>query len=514
MSQPSGHAGRASRAWPAAIASVVLVVAAIAIGRLPVARLVTLVPDDGYFYIKTAWHLAQGHGSTFDGLNATNGYHPLYLGLLTLLSTVVPLQGAAGLHAVVWFDLMSRGVWLWVMAALAGELGWPRWATWAVVFALLPIAAAGNFGLEVNVLLPLAWGYVLLVRRSRGRAGVEAAAGLVGALTCLARLDAILFVGAVAGGAVWTSAPAWRRAAGIGLRLLGPPVAALGGLALWNLRTYGRTTTVSSWLKMGPQPPMSALGGQLELSTDTVLLGLALATSLAAVVRAVRSRAAADVPMGALGLWCLVYVPVLQSLLRGGMEAWYYPLPLSAGLVMALDLARHWRSPRRPVIRMALCGLLAAAGLWATAQSGRRLLWREWLFTDGLAASHWIDTRLPRDARLYQVDAAGLVGYFANRAVINGDGLINSWAYQAELRAGRLPEYLARMGVEYVVFDDFKGEAEIEILVPYWNAPAATLYFARPPERLAEFGSYLILRIDPREARVTRPGERPVRGRP
>ncbi|HID08358.1 MAG TPA: hypothetical protein EYP10_14555, partial [Armatimonadetes bacterium] len=39
-------------------------------------------PDDVFYYLKTAMNIAQGHGSTFDGVNRTNGYHPLWMLLL------------------------------------------------------------------------------------------------------------------------------------------------------------------------------------------------------------------------------------------------------------------------------------------------------------------------------------------------------------------------------------------------------------------------------------------------
>lgn len=43
------------------------------------------VQDDCFYYLKVAQNLATGHGSTFNGLVATNGYHPLWLLLLTLV---------------------------------------------------------------------------------------------------------------------------------------------------------------------------------------------------------------------------------------------------------------------------------------------------------------------------------------------------------------------------------------------------------------------------------------------
>ena len=35
--------------------------------------------DDAYYYFKVAQNIGEGHGSTFDGINLTNGYHPLWM---------------------------------------------------------------------------------------------------------------------------------------------------------------------------------------------------------------------------------------------------------------------------------------------------------------------------------------------------------------------------------------------------------------------------------------------------
>src|ERR1700759_3733432 len=41
--------------------------------------------DDFYYYLKIAQNLAHGRGSTFNGIVSTNGYHPLYLLLITVI---------------------------------------------------------------------------------------------------------------------------------------------------------------------------------------------------------------------------------------------------------------------------------------------------------------------------------------------------------------------------------------------------------------------------------------------
>ena len=60
--------------------------------------------DDSFFYIKTANNLAQGLGATFDGINQTNGFHPLYMLWLAGLARLVELTGFTGLAVVVVTD--------------------------------------------------------------------------------------------------------------------------------------------------------------------------------------------------------------------------------------------------------------------------------------------------------------------------------------------------------------------------------------------------------------------------
>ena len=54
--------------------------------------------DDAYYYFKVAQNISEGHGSTFDGINRTNGYHPLWMAInvpifaLARFDLVLPLR--------------------------------------------------------------------------------------------------------------------------------------------------------------------------------------------------------------------------------------------------------------------------------------------------------------------------------------------------------------------------------------------------------------------------------------
>lgn len=489
---------------PALAGGVALLVLALALVRLPVDRLVTVVPDDAYFYLKTAWHLARGDGSTFDGLNVTNGYHPLYLWLLAALSRIVPLADRGGLVAAVWLDTLLTAVWVAVMAALASRLGWARASIWALVAALLPIAAVGDIGMEVNLLLPLAWGMVLVLAGDSPDAATEWRAGLLGAAACLARLDAVLFVGAVTMGALFARGGVWPIAAPhvrTAVRLLAPSLVALAGVALLNRAWFGHAATVSSWLKSGRQADLVAVGGQFALNPQTVLLLGGVAVCVVALGRAVLTRTQHEALPAATAAWAIAYVTVMSILLRGGLESWYFPMPLAASVVAALSL---FDAVTRTRHRLATLGAttIAVAAIAATALAVRVQTGRGWFFDDALRTARWIDQTLPPDARVFQVDNAGIVAYFAHRAVVNGDGLINSWDYQQALRTDRLPAYLADHRLDTIVFDE-DGGAPLSLLVPLWNAPPVTLTFDPPATRLATFGRFAVFHAPPSSARAT-----------
>ena len=62
--------------------------------------LIARLPDDGFYYLEIASRLSRGQGFTFDGINATNGFHPLWQFLL------VPVAWATGGG-----DAFIRGPW-------------------------------------------------------------------------------------------------------------------------------------------------------------------------------------------------------------------------------------------------------------------------------------------------------------------------------------------------------------------------------------------------------------------
>ena len=131
--------------------------------------------DDAYYYFQTAWHLAQGHFSTFDGgITRTNGYHPLWLLLITPFYWFFDKETA--LFGIKAFELLlvAGGVALVAAAAYLARLPWlllgaalpPLYTGWRMVRGMEAAAALLMLGLLFLALMlyagrPSRWKWLL-----------------------------------------------------------------------------------------------------------------------------------------------------------------------------------------------------------------------------------------------------------------------------------------------------------------------------------------------------------------
>jgi len=65
--------------WSLAIVLIIVLTHMFVIFASPVNLLNWYSSDDAFYYFKIAANIASGRGSTFDGINPTNGYHPLWM---------------------------------------------------------------------------------------------------------------------------------------------------------------------------------------------------------------------------------------------------------------------------------------------------------------------------------------------------------------------------------------------------------------------------------------------------
>ena len=154
----------------------------------------TVTFDDAYYYFQIGKELAHGHGSTFNGLDHTNGYHPLWQAICAF-PYVIGLTGLAAVRALLLLQLALWAATLWIIAGIVGpRLSKVSTTTAAVLLALI----AGNpyvFKIFVNGLESgvTAFAYAGLIAAVLKRNDRLVAVFLV--IAFLGRTDAVFVIG-------------------------------------------------------------------------------------------------------------------------------------------------------------------------------------------------------------------------------------------------------------------------------------------------------------------------------
>ena len=486
----------------------VLLVGAIAVFG-PEERLAFLFYDDAYYYLGVARHLAEGAGSTFDGLNPTNGYHPLWCWLLVPVFLIVDTPGA-GLRvaAGLWYLLAAGAVaalW-WAIRARTGAAGALIAAALLGLQPALGLGLARPNGLEtplLALLLALAMGVFDRVspKGAAPRTSALGAVGLVTGAAALARLDALALVVAAAALLGLTE---WRRdGAGAALRatacvllvaglLVGPSLA-------WNVVRFehplpvsGRTVSLyaereraqaggaftSSWLRARARvagidlPIRLARTAVEDTSLETpirrsgrngavaLMAGFALLLGLGLAARRT-ARPGLD-GLALLALFATAHFAVYASWLWTSGEERYRLYYFTPQVMLAAAAAGSALGPLvgrlcagRTVLGASLFVALLAPLGWHLADGVRN----GFRYAGGgpgvVAESHvygWIRRSLPPAAVLGARDA-GKLGYFAGRKVVNLDGLANDHRFLRALRDGTEDEVIATSEIQYLLFD-------------------------------------------------------------
>ena len=471
---------------------------------LPVKKLQLFFPDDAYFYIKTAMNIRLGMGSTFDGLNATNGYHPLYLIWLCLAAWVKNLSAPGGLYLVWILDSLLFVGFLYLLGRFLKKCGLSAFSRWLVMMLCAILLGMYDFGNESRLLLPLAWGLAVFTQSSLEHSAQRPF--LFSSLACLvflARLDAILWVGFL--GLLWWRC--WRRQGVKGAELVRrtaslciPLGVVMAGYFVYNQLLYGNPATVSSMQKFG-WPGVFATRWLFTASPSLQARFLfAGCTAWAYLIWQARhqndqSACSSFAILNSLSVYALLYLTVLVFWGRGEIRFWYFVLPVSVALVIWGLWLDHLGRRIRPLTRWSLRLILSLAVLFFfIATVHKKVTWTG--RSDAYEMAQWMRHHTPPAARFFQVDGCGVTGYFSDRTVINGDGLINSFEYQRILLRGELLNYLVEKKVDYLIWNRYQQGSPIAIPIPLKDCRGYLLTFVRPPEILVSFGSLILVRAD------------------
>ena len=441
-----------------------------------------VIYDDAFYYFQIASNLAEGKFSTFDGgITRTNGYHPLWLFLVTPFYWAFDKEAA--LFAIKAFEIMlvAGGVALVTAAARLARM------PWYLMFAALPMlyqhhaliagmeAAAALFMLGLFILT------ICLFARSPARWKWPLAA--VAFALPWVRLEYIA-ISLATTGALCLVEWSWQErtpGASFGARARSMPAlkalpslfgSAAGLLAYfaYNKLVFGGIVPVSGatkaawsqvlWKREGGYSLTQNLLATLQI--DVFDLELRVALEVCAYVLLVwylarRSRSRKDWLLlaflaGVFGLAVGHLAQFGQTVLTvppffQGVFPWYFvPAYLMMALIVpvrcwvAIYLTRRFfgsKSPRAATILSLGIVAAGAAFLLASVDFARKFRWVEGrsnsTFNDEWSGGVYGGTLLmnrvlPEDSVLGSWDS-GAIGYFSRFPVVNLDGLVNSYDY-------------------------------------------------------------------------------------
>lgn len=461
---------------------------------LPYDRVVNLFEDDAFYYFGIARNIAHGHGSTFNSLDPTNGYHPLWLLLL------VPIfEFADGRVALVEVTILSGALFVLsglLLKRLGDLLGSPHLVA-ASAAPLLLVGAVGPTvwfsGMETGLLLAGVLAVAVFFVRWDGLAAPDLSSRntyLLGVLitwVILARLDAVFPMTLLGLLAMWT----WRARARteiirLGLGMVGPPVAALSVYLAVNVLIFGTALPVSGQAK--------ALGGNLInfqvgwqfLTAPLFAGGVPSYWGAAAVVvvplAAVWARTGPlrDATRFSLVILLGGVLTILYYALTSTWRLWpwyFYSAPLAlalAGPALLIRFNVRQRSAAALAIAASLGVLvLSAANAWYLSSADSiRGAWKE----SGPRVAAQLASLDPVDAPIAMGDRAGSLGFHLRRPLVHLEGLVNSAEYLDALREHNVNEFLRERQVT------FYARADTSPGIPKLEAGPTCVEFLEPEQ--------------------------------
>jgi hypothetical protein len=406
----------------------------------------TMVQDDAFYYIKIASSIAAGHGSTFNGITFTNGYHPLWMACLVIVSVITrnPLQVIQVIYVIVGVALL---VTYYFAQGILREMTCNRWITDTLsgAFCFLCFDFLRS-GMEVVLTIPLAVALLYRLLRQKWQPLQVFFTSILAAALVLSRLDSVLWVGLIVASIIAFQGK-------VSLRNIMAGCAGCLPLVLYfilNERIYGAALPVSGaakQLRTSRVPSVAILRSFHDLTIkDRLIVALAL-TAIALLALAWRQlpRSFRMVALPTV-LFPLVHFSVLSILSDWPVWPWYFYSWALAALVAAAIIARITPDRIRPFIAggaLLFCGISAGKIILTHTPAPRgRILCGEYIKQFSLT-----------HPGVYAMgDRAGIAGILLSDPIIQTEGLVMDKPFLAHLRRqDRLVPTLHSYGVRYYV---------------------------------------------------------------
>lgn len=390
--------------------------------------LLRVMPDDAFYYLQIAWHWAAGQPSSFDGVNVTTGYHPLWQWLL------IPLAWMTGERA-----LLARLAALLGLAFMLGSAAWlsmrlrheRRAAAWfPALWVMITLVPAWIYGMEMPLTVLLFTALWLAQPASFLCPRRNLWIGLLCALLMLARLDTFAWTGMINAAALGRAFKRRRTLPFLALML--PQAIGVGGYLLSNALISGHALPIHALLKLS----------RYEAFSFSIPFCWLYALALLSI------------PFSLWGAWCasgarllaagnLFYLALLLS--RGGEETWdwYFVLPVwSLAWLVPAWLASQQGRLSKQARSLLLALMLVGAALGSVIDLARRPNPFAPVYDQARALAP-----MPANSVVLASSDCGALAYFSRQRVLNLDGLTAGGGFLEAIREDTFARWLQAQGL-------------------------------------------------------------------
>lgn len=443
---------------------------------LPLQSCVALTEDDAYYYMNIALNIVKGNGVTFDGINLTNGFHPLWQIMLVPVYWLIPDDKDLALRVILVLQLVIylTGVVL-VSRFIHRRYGYLAVLPGLAVFFISLYSNKFVEGMETPVQLVILILIVIYMATKWCDNEVtnrkDIVLGLLIGLMGLARLETVIIIVPCCFYVLWhniRNRKGFISLIGRGCRIGVPAIGVVSPFLIWNKFNFGSFATISSRLKssfphLSFDPGIILKFPQWAVFVAACLLFVAL---MAFRNRMSFFRRISDKMTSGYGAAVLIYAcfvimhfSLILFFSRWEIAGWYFGfymliLPLSAGPVLMAVQELFDVNRSKPLfvsiysILVVLMLLLAVATQIMSAHyrisSGVHEIHRH-----SYLAGMWAKENTP-EAAVFATTDCGVFGYFSERSVVELDGVVNNYSYQEWLLEKGLRSYLEGKGVDYV----------------------------------------------------------------
>lgn len=429
-------------------------------------KLISTTPDDASYYLMIAENYCRGLGFTFDGINKTNGFQPLWQVLLIPIFAFSKTSPETSLRIVLFIQLIliifSTLIFFRILIIYFEKIIILLSGVFFLSFVYTQSVNGMETALMIFIISVLFYTALKMKIFSQRNIRKEITWGVILGLLVLSRLDTIFIVLSIFVFNLYFILFISKNKEKDFLRILiimSAAILTVSPYLLYNFITFGNIIPISGFLKYGFNQDFGVRLREIFKYRETYFAIGAIIYFIWFLFNFRRMIQNANyffrVSLAVFSLGIILSFTYLIFFLNWVIFYWYFiPYSLFISLVICVP-AKYFLSLKKTISTKIIIivitffvALYWGHKIYINYKTGYETGANNWNVESYNAAQWTKANTYPGD--IMAMKDAGHFGFFSERSVINFDGLVNNFEYQEILKNKKLNEYLKNNNVKYL----------------------------------------------------------------